>query len=175
MSADVVLTPQTYATLESDYQITVFATEDGNNPAYLTTFTNSYSAKYAPNATESFGLYQYDVGANSFGLVQPFLASIGFTPAQIALLSLHGDPLTNAQASTLSDDLQNDIDANPQALKTLNGQYTADLFTNNTSGVKSVLDEALSNDPAIAASIISDPVGVQRLADIGSKPNQPVD
>jgi probable HAF family extracellular repeat protein len=157
MSAVVNLTSQFVNSLNALYATTAFATEDGNNIA------NEEKFSYAGGSSSySFGLYQYDVGANS--LAQEFLLANGFSQTQIDELS---------QKRRLNRVILGPLNKQLKALlSTQNGiialdQLDTTWFTDDIEpAAQMLLTSALAADPQIAAQIYSSPVAIQHVLDL---------
>lgn len=128
------------AAITNDQLRTVlYATENGNDPTTLNTFSYAGGA-----STYSFGLLQFDVGSNH-GNVQGFLRDNGFSDDQIAQLSQHGGlsrselGALNAQLRTISQDK---LDA-----------YTDSQLTDSVVRVSDLIADLRTSNPAVALAI----------------------
>ena len=147
----------------------VLATECGGNPAYISKFSFAGS-----NSSYSFGLYQFDVKSNPNA--QSFLAQLGFSAGQIALLSQNGG-LSQSQLSNLdaqlSEALQNP--ANATAIQALNNSQASVLVVQ----LQNLLNVVGQNNPNIASQIYGSQDFQLRILDyanqFGISPNGPLE
>jgi len=136
------------------------ATELGGNIASISTF--SYAGG---SSTYSFGLFQYDVGSNA--AARNFLSEIGFSPAQISMLSQQGNLMTAAQVTALSAQLSTalQIPGNQILLQQLNASWANGLV----GQLQSALTVIAQNNPSIADQIYESPDLQARLIDYANQ------
>jgi len=146
-------------TLIPNLNLVTLATELGGKTSAISSFSFAGAA-----STYSFGLYQYDVGANP--AAREFLSSIGFSATQISQLSQNGG-LTTAQVTALSNQLSTALEdpANAAALQTLNSTWASGLVTQ----VQNVLNTVSQTNPGIADQIYSSPAMQLQLLDYANQ------
>lgn len=148
----------TSTTFDSDYigqllkdlQAVLLQTELGGNSDKVTEF--SYAQ--VGNSTYSFGVMQFDVGANP--LARAFLASIGFTPEEIQQLSQHGG-LSDADLAPLNAKLA----ANAEALE----EFTSQQLKSYATNLENVIGIVGQHAPARAQTLYGSPQLQLRLLD----------
>ena len=139
----------------------VFATELGSNSSKIGTF--SYAGSRS-NSSYSFGLFQYDVGANP--AAQKFLTSIGFTSTEISQLSQKGG-LSSSVQTALSNKLTAalKIPANAVLLTQLNNAWANGLVNQ----LQNTLNQIYAWNPTNATQIFNSTSLQVQLIDYGNQ------
>jgi hypothetical protein len=151
MSTNIIKFDPAYAAqLTTDLQAVLLATELGGQTNKVAVF--SYAG--TGNSTYSFGVLQFDVGNNP--PARAFLASIGFTDAQVAQLSRQGG-LSGAELAPMNALLQQ----NQAALDQFTQQQLHSYVT-NLEGTLNIIQQRASG---MAQQIYASPPLQLRLLD----------